>query len=290
MTHHLFNNKKLLILGVIILLLFWIMFVTADHKSNEGSIEYFLHSAVDPLENGLSLMIGFFQKNIKNILEFHHTQGENKKLKKINNYLLTKQLQFDALKSENKRLRKALEFKNTQTHDLIVAEVIAINPTNWSATLTINRGRNLNIKKNMAVIVPEGVIGRINEVRDYSAEVILITDPRQGNIIGGIIARTKALVLISGKGKQNRFCLVQPAGDSHFTDLKKNDLVTTAENSDIFPRGLPIGRVVKLNKRSEKVINQALIKPIANLTKLQHVYIVRMKQDPITRLEEPPKE
>ena len=166
---------------------------------------------------------------------------------------------FNSLKTENDRLRTALSFQTNQPNELISAEIIAVNPSNWNQTITINRGHDFHLKKNMAVITPQGVVGRIGEVQAKTAEVILITDPRDGNFIGGVVARTRNLVIINGGGQYRGECTVQPAVDSYFMDLKKKDLIITAETSEIFPRGLPIGRIVYVNQRtSNQMVSKAL--------------------------------
>jgi rod shape-determining protein MreC len=195
-----------------------------------------------------------------------------------NDALKTRQIGLDNLNAENQRLRAALQFQSSQLAELISVEVISGNPNNWNSTLVINKGRNYQLEKNMAVIAPNGVVGRIGEVRATTAVVILITDPRQGNIIGGVVKRTQDMTLITGGGRRGQ-CMIEPAIDYYFSDLRKNDLVVTASTSEVFPRGLPIGRVVGIDKRRNKMVTSAYLKPVVDLNKLQILYVIKSKND-----------
>lgn len=274
-----FVNRRFLLFALIILLVTWVLFVTSQERARTGKIEYFLHTAMVPLENVFSKVGKTTTESWMTISRLAKLKHDNEKLFAENQLLKAKQNGMKLLEIENTVLRAALSFEKKQPHELVAAEIIASNPSNWKHTLTINRGEKDQIEKNMAVISAQGVVGRISDVGSNFAEVILITDPRQGNIIGGMVARNRNMVFIHGGGKKG-MCTVEPADDSYIINLKKKDLIFTAENSDIFPRGIPIGRIVQISKATQQVSYQATLKPSVNLAKLQIVYIVRVKKEP----------
>ncbi|MGE5583199.1 MAG: rod shape-determining protein MreC [Bacillota bacterium] len=275
----LFVNRRFLIIALIFLLITWVMFVSSHRRGGEGKIEYFFNTAMVPLESLFNNFSGAVDNSWKTVTSLAQLKVENERLLKEIADLKARQLGLNSLKAENDRLRAALNFQANQPNELIAAEIITVNPNNWNQTITINRGRNYNLKKNMAVITPQGVVGRIGEVRAGTAEVILITDPREGNFIGGVVSRTRNLVIVTGGGQYRGECTVQPAVDSYFMDLRKKDLIVTAETSEIFPRGLPIGRVVYVDKTSNQMVSKASLKPAVNLGKLQIVYVIKNKKE-----------
>lgn len=275
----LFTNRRFLFTAFIILLLTWVMFVTSRERTREGRVEYFFNTAMAPLENIFNSCNKVISDSWDTVTNLGQLKVENEKLRAEINYLRTQQLGLNTLKVENQRLREAIGFESSQPHQMIAAEIIAVNPSNWRRTLIINKGENIGLKKNMAVISPHGVVGRIGEVRPFTAEVILLTDPREGNFIGGVVARTQNMVIITGGGDYLGQCTVKPAVDNYFIDLKKNDLVVTAETSDKFPRGVPIGRVVSLTKGPNSMVYKALLKPAVNLRTIQIVYVIKTKKD-----------
>ncbi len=274
-----FVNRRFLLFALIILLVTWVLFVTSQEQTKTGKIEYFLHTAMAPLENVFSEIGKTTTESWLTISRLAKLKQDNERLFAENQLLKTKQHTLKVLKTKNDALRAALRFEKEQPHDLLAAEIIAASPSNWKHTLTINRGFKDGIEKNMAVISAEGVVGRVSDVGKNYSEVILITDPRQGNIIGGMVAQNQSMVFVHGGGKKG-MCTVEPADDSYIVSLKKNDLILTAENSDIFPRGIAIGRITKISKQTQQVTYQAILKPAVNLSKLQIIYVVRVKREP----------
>ncbi len=274
----LFVNRVVLKIALILLLATWVIYGTSRPREQEWKVEYFLNSAMAPLESSFNYLGRVAGDSIQTIATLAQLKSENDRLKLQISDLKVRQIELDTLKAENQRLRNAQQFMAKQANELISAEIIAVNPSNWNCAVIINKGANNGIKKGMAVISPDGVVGRIGEVRGNTAEVIIITDSRQGNYIGGIVKRTRDMVLITG-GDHRGECTVQPAVDNYFSNLKKNDLVVTAETSEVFPSGLPIGRVVFFGRRINNMVTKAYLKPAVNLGKLEMVYIIKTKKE-----------
>lgn len=273
-----FMNRLLLKIALILLLTTWVIYVTSHQRAHEGRFEYFLNTAMVPLESSFNYLGRMAGDSWRTIAKLAELKAENDRLKQEISNLKAHQLGLDALKAENKRLRDAQQFIAVEPHELICAEIISINPSNWNCAIIINKGRKNGLRKNMAVICPEGVVGRIGEVRNSTAEVILITDPRQGNYIGGVIGRTREMVIVAG-GDHRGECTIQPAVDNYFSDLKMKDLVITSQTSEIFPGGLPIGRVVYFVKRINNMVTKAYLRPMVKLGKLEIVYVIKVKKE-----------
>ncbi|HOP75102.1 MAG TPA: rod shape-determining protein MreC [Bacillota bacterium] len=279
---HWFANRRFLIIALIFLLLTWVMFVTSRERAGEGKVECFFNTAMAPLESIFSYCGIVIHDSWKTVTHLAQLKVENDLLRKEIERLRTRQLGLEQLQKENEELREAAGFVKAQAHEMVAAEVISVNPSNWSRTLTINRGKNDGLKKNMAVISPQGVVGRIMEVRDNTAEVILLTDPRDGNYIGGMVKRTQNMVIVTGGGGYLGECTVKPAVDNFFTDLKNNDIIITAATSDLFPKGIPIGRVVKVSYGPNKMVTKAILQPMVKLNKLHIVFVIKEKHDPVS--------
>lgn len=272
-----FMNRSFLKIALVLLLTTWLIYGTSRPRDREWKMEYFLNTAMVPLESSFNYLGRVAGDSIRTVVQLAQLKNENDRLKRQISDLKVRQLGLETLKQENQRLRAAQQFMAEQPHELVSAEIIAVNPSNWNSAVIINKGQRHKIRKGLAVISPDGVVGRIGEVRDSTAEVILITDPRQGNYIGGIVKRTRDMVIITG-GAHRGECTVQPAVDNYFSDLKKKDLVVTAETSDVFPSGIPIGRVVYFVQRINNMVTKAYLKPAVNLGKLEMVYVIITKK------------
>ncbi len=276
---HLFTNRRFLLIALIFLLITWVMFVSSQEKSGEGKIHYFFNSAMIPLESVFNSVGGLISQSWETITTLSELKEENERLKAELGSLKVRQTGLDSLRAENRRLREALQYKDDQPHEFIPAEIISVNPNNWNQTVVINKGRNFQLAKNMAVITPRGVVGRIGAVRENSAEVILMTDHRDGNAIGGIVSRTGNMVIVTGGGQYRGICSVKPAVESYFINIKTGDLIVTSETSEIYPRGIPIGRISHINKMTNNLVSKASLKPAVNLGLLQTVYVIKMRRD-----------
>ncbi|TCL70953.1 rod shape-determining protein MreC [Hydrogenispora ethanolica] len=280
---HLFTDRRYLLVALIILIITWGMFVTSRERPREGKIEYFFNTAMAPLESVFNRIGGAIDDSWRTVNRLSRLKVDNDRLRAENSRLKARQAGLDKLRAENNRLREALKFQQSQPHELIGAEPISVNPSNWYHTIIINKGAADGIGKNMAVINPEGVVGRIGEVRSNTAEVILITDPREGNNVGGVVNRTQDLVIVTGGGFLQGECTVKPAVETYFSSLKKGDLVYTGETSEIFPRGIRIGRVIQVSRGANKLASKAVLKPAVHLGKLQMIFVIKTKRDlPVT--------
>jgi len=255
------------------------MFISAQEKAGEGKLHYFFNSAMIPLESVFDGIGKTAFESWRTVTTLAELKSENERLKAEIEELKARQLGLDSLRAENRRLREALEYMDTQPHEFVPAEIISVNPNNWNQTVVINKGRNFGLTKNMAVIAPRGVVGRIGEVRGTTAEVILVTDPRDGNYIGGVVARTGRMVIVTGGGNYRGECSVKPAIESYFINIKPGDLIVTSETSEYFPRGLPIGRISHIDKMTNNLVSKATLKPSVNLGLLQTVYVIKVKRD-----------
>lgn len=276
---HLFTNRRFLLIALIFLLITWVMYVSSQEKSGEGKIHYFFNSAMVPLESLFNSIGKAVSGSWDTIITLSTLKKENDHLKAEIDKLKVRQIGLDLLRSENRRLRSALQYMEDQPHEFVPAEVISVNPNNWNQTVVINKGKNYQLVKNMAVVTPQGVVGRIGEVRGNTAEVILMTDPRDGNFIGGVVNRTGNMVIVTGGGQYRGECSVKPAVESYFINIKIGDLIVTSETSEIYPRGVPIGRISKINKMTNNLVSKASLKPTVNLGLLQTVYVIRYKRD-----------
>jgi rod shape-determining protein MreC len=276
---HLFTNRRFLLIALIILLITWVMFVSSQEKTGEGKIHYFFNSAMIPLESLFNSIGNTATGSWETIITLSKLKEENDRLKNENDRLKAHQTGLDLLRAENRRLRASLQYMEDQPHELIPAEIISVNPNNWNRTVVINKGKNFQLAKNMAVITPKGVVGRIGEVRGNNADVILMNDPRDGNFIGGVVSRTGNMVIVTGGGQYLGECSVKPAVESYFSNISIGDLVVTSETSEIYPRGIPIGRISQINKITNNLVSKASLKPAVNLGLLQTVYVIKKKRD-----------
>jgi len=185
---------------------------------------------------------------------------------------------------ENERLQELLEFR-TGTADTYVTEVAAVvnrDPGNWFGKITVNKGANHGIKENMPVITPAGLVGRVLTVSRYSSEVLLITDPRSG--AGSMVQDTRVPGLVEGQAAASTN--LRMAHIPGALEVERDQVVITSGLGSVFPKGVPIGTVTRVEKEPSGLFKTALIKPFVDFHRLEEVLIITELNRPKTPASE----
>ena len=124
-------------------------------------------------------------------VDWKNVRTENLRLRQEAQRLRVEALQVSEVQEENRRLRRLLGLRTALPIATVSGEVIAREWGGWVRSLTINRGREDSVARLTAVIVPEGLIGRVVDVRPSSSVVQLLTDP--ASTVGGHILRTELI-------------------------------------------------------------------------------------------------
>ncbi len=196
-------------------------------------------------------------------------------VKKQNEMLKTQLAELNAqlgalteLKLENERLRELLGFKQASKMNLLAARVIARDLLPDHNTITVDRGLDHGVQKNMAVISIGGVVGYTFRVENDSSQVLLLTDSYA--VIDAIVQRSRARGLIEGVARSS--CRLRHLKRSD--DVKVGDLVVSSGMFNMFPKGFPIGTVVSIDKSRYGMTQEVEVKPAVEPMNLEEIFIV----------------
>lgn len=173
---------------------------------------------------------------------------------------------------ENKRLLKLLDFKekNASRFTLLGARVIARVPNNQYGILTVDRGSADGVRKDQVVVSDAGLVGRIIAVGPHTSDVLLILD-RDG-AAGAMVQESRTPgVVEGGKDESGLLRMVDLPYDAR---LKKGDVVVTSGLGGIFPRGIPIGEIVRFENQGSALDKYALVRPYVDFNRLEEVLII----------------
>jgi rod shape-determining protein MreC len=149
---------------------------------------------------------------------------------------------------------------------MLGARVIATSAGTASATIMLDRGSKDHIKKNMGVITPEGVVGKIVEVYDNTSEVLLLTDKDSG--VGAMLGNSRVQSPVGGAGEP-LLVMKYVANDDA---VNVGERVVTSGMDKIFPRDLPIGTITDIKPGNP--FKSIRIRPSANLERLEEVIVL----------------
>ena len=195
--------------------------------------------------------------------------GENAVLRAENERLKLQALQVEETAHENSRLRGLLALRDRLPLSTLAGEVIGREAGGWVRALTVNRGRGNGVARQAPVIVPEGLVGRVVQVRPGTAVVQLLNDP--ASTVGAIVQRTRTAGLVEGDaGGAVRFKFMARDG----ARVAPGDIVVTSGLGNLFPKGLPIGRVVAIEDKGSALFHFAVLAPAVDFGRVEEVLLV----------------
>lgn len=189
--------------------------------------------------------------------------------RRLSETLQARQLKFEALLSENNRLR-ALLGSSAKVSDLVlIAEVVGISPDPDQHYAMVDKGLNDGVFVGQAVIDATGLVGQVAESTTNLSKVLLVTD--QSHAVPVLSVRTASQLIVEGTGNRN---LLSMRHVSESLDLKVGDLLVTSGLGQRFPSGYPVAEVARYERAPGAAFAEVLAKPSSQLQTLDHVLLV----------------
>lgn len=202
-------------------------------------------------------------------LDWKNVRFENRNLRDEVQRLRVESLVVRETSEENQRLRRLLDLRERLPINTVSGEVIAREWGGWVRSLTVNRGRSDDISRLAAVISPDGLVGRVVDVRAGAAVVQVLTDP--ASTIGAHALRTRTPGIVEGEPRGTiRFKYMARDG----AGLQVGDVVVSSGQSGVFPRGIPIGRVRAIDDRGSALFHYAAITPAVDFSRVDEVLLL----------------
>ncbi len=170
---------------------------------------------------------------------------------------------------QGQRLQAMLGFQEKYLYSALPAQVIGTSGSEQSRVLVIDKGEDVKLQHDMAVITADGIVGKVRDVFPHSAQILLINDQSSG--AGVILESTRIRGILRG----NAAGQPQIVGIMADSRIQPGEKVLTAGGDDIFPRGLPVGVVDKVVRDPEQDgFIRVIVKPAAHLERLDEVLII----------------
>ena len=202
-------------------------------------------------------------------LDWKNVRAENIRLRDEVQRLRVEGLRVEDVVGENARLRRLLGLQETFPITTLSGEIIARDWGGWVRSLTVNRGRRDKIARLTAVLAPEGLVGRVVDVRPGSAIVQALTDP--ASTVGAHVVRTRTPGIVEGDPRGSiRFKYLAREG----ARIQVEDVIVTSGLGGLFPRGIPIGRVRAIDDRGSALFHYALLSPAVDFARLDEVLLL----------------
>lgn len=205
----------------------------------------------------------------QNYIDLRHAREENKDLQQTIDRLRLEQASLLEDAAQGHRLQALAGFQQKYIYKTLAAQAIGSSGTDLSRVFYLDKGASDGLQRDMAVITPDGIVGKVREVFPHSAQVLGINDPTSG--AGVILSTTRIRGILRGNadGKPQ---IVGILADNR---IQPGEVVLTAGGNQIFPRGLPVGVVEKVIRNPERdAFIDVIVKPAAHLDRLDEVLVI----------------
>ncbi len=278
-------NKKILIAFILLIGIFVLLSPEIKQSPKYHILERPFLSVTGLIQSGFTLVSGGISSIWNGYINLINVQEENKILSEEVKRLRSEVIYLKEKTATGDRLMELLKLGDTSAAKHVAAGIIAKDPTNWYGAMVINKGEDDGIKPNMGVITAEGVIGRVVKTAPGYSRVLLLSD--RNSAIAGLIQRTGYEGIV--EGQQERFLRLNYIMTD--ADVQNGDIVITSGTDGVFPRGVAIGRINRVEKPQNRLFQSIELIPEANLSKVREVMVIMSSASPeIYRLLKEEKE
>ncbi|MCX6345534.1 MAG: rod shape-determining protein MreC [Armatimonadetes bacterium] len=268
------RNKTITTLAVLVCLGMLIGF--AQNRGLETGKSFFVQDAISsilaPIESAAHAVFGVGGWLKRVLRPTSSILKENARLREQVRSLQMDNARLREAAFENLSLRKALGLKQISPLKMTAAEVISHSESSWFDTATLNCGSRKGVEKGSAVFNHLGLIGQIVDIDPFTAQMVSLTD--LDSAVGGTVQRSRCSGIVRGQGSEYLVLTYLPKD----ADVIANDIVVSSGMGKVIPKGLPIGRVVRVIRDTGGVTTSALIAPSVRFEQVETVFIAGIGQ------------
>ena len=272
------RNRLLLTSGCLLVGSLFLFSVSLRSRPYRDPIAHVLLDGLAPFQNAFTWLRSRTRGVWTGYISLVGIRRDNQQLRERVATLESELVRLSELEQANRRLAELLQFRAAMRGAAYGARVIGRDPLPWFRTLTVDRGERDGVRRGLAVLSPQGVVGQIAEVSRTAARVLLLTDHNSG--IDAIVQRSRARGIVQGAREQG--CHMNYLRQDE--DVAVGDRVVTSGMDGIFPKGVLIGEVVEVTRRHRGLLQAAVIRPSAPLEQIEEVLIV----EATAQVQEPP--
>lgn len=193
---------------------------------------------------------------------------ENERLRKrIQNLEVERQRYLEA-DATNRELKQLLDFRSHLPAGAITSSIIANSAASWFQSCQIDKGSADGVRKGMAVVTPLGVVGQVVAVTPRTAKVLLLTDTNSG--VDVLVQRTRSRGIVSGSLENGTVLKYVKRSE----DIQVGDRLITSGMDGVFPKGMMVGTVIKVQKQHIGLFQFIEVLPAVQTPRTENVLVV----------------
>jgi len=268
------RHRSLTLLAGVIIAQVLLLAVQIKRAGQVRLIRVWAVEMVSPLQRLTSWAIYGVEHGWGGYVGLRRAQQDNEALHAEMDRLKVRNAELEGRAIEADRLAGLLNFRETHREvPMLAARVIGGSPDSGSLLVYISRGSRDGIRRDMGVITPDGVVGKIIAVFPDTAQVLLLGDKDSG--VGALLADTRTQGPVKGIGEP-QLSLEYISNDEK---VSAGEAVLTSGQDRIFPKDLPVGTVVEATADRKSPFMKIRVKPAAHLDRLEEVLVLLTRNE-----------
>jgi rod shape-determining protein MreC len=268
------RHRSLTLLASVVVAQLLLLAVQIKRENQVRLIRVWAVELISPIQRAGAWAILGIRDGWGGYVVLRHARQENQALRAELDQLKVRNIELESRAHEADRLAVLLHFREAHTEaPMIAARVIGASPDSGSFVVYIDRGSRDGIQRNMGVITPDGVVGKILAVYPDTSQVLLIGDKESG--VGALLSVTRTQGAVKGTGDP-QLSLDYVSKD---TKVSAGEAVLTSGQDRIFPKDLPVGTVIDATPDRKSPFMRIRVMPAAHLDRLEEVLVLLTRQE-----------
>jgi rod shape-determining protein MreC len=268
------RHKSLTLLASVVVVQVLLLAAQIKREQQVRLIRVWAVELVSPLQRIAAWSINGAAHGWGGYVGLRTAQKENDAMRAELDRLKIRNAELEGRALEADRLAALLNFRNAHTETpMIAAHVIGGSPDSGTQMINIDRGSRDGIRRDMGVITPDGVVGKIFAVYPDISQVLLIGDKESG--VGALLSDTRTQGPVKGTGEP----LLSMDYISNDEKVTAGEAILTSGQDRIFPKDLPVGTVQDFVSEPKTPFMKIRVKPAARLDRLEEVLILQTRQE-----------
>jgi rod shape-determining protein MreC len=224
-----------------------------------------------PVQLGVTGLLGSVESFWHDLRRVAEIADQNDAYSQEIDRLQAELVRLKELELENEVLRRLLGLKQqTRPGELLPVRVIGSDVSPLVHSITIDRGANDGVEKDMSVVTWKGLVGRVSRVGASTSKVLLLTDVNSSVSVRIQDPESRASGI--ARGRSDGSLLLEHVLQQE--QLTQGQLVITSGLGGVFPEGLVVGRIQQVMQNDYEVFQRAAVAPSVDMNKLEHLYVL----------------
>ncbi len=271
-----FKNK--LAVTIVVLSVAFLGIIVLSIKGNSNIISSGVGGVISPLQKIVYTVNEKVKGYFDFFINFSNVKKENEELTAKNAELENKLIEYERMKDENTRLREMFDYsQNNANYDYLGCNIIGYSGGNISNGYIIDKGTKDGVEKDMVVITPAGLVGKVTKAS--SSFAIVQTILNENIAVAAMVESTDETTgILQGITDSKNKNLTELSNIPIESAIKEGDKILTSGLGEMYPKEIRIGEVISVEVDNVGIMKRAVVKPYVDFNKLEELFVVVPKE------------